>query len=571
MEQSKIIGRVIATEKKPTTIDEFTFWTDITSKLSAFDIVKVQHIDESYSYGVIKSISHITDASSFLTGFISSDFGDTEINAPTIRVGMHYVEVAVSYNDKNIYTPVHDGAPVYLATIDEITAALGLDRIKNKLVCGSLNMYEGTKDEISLPVSLNSKFLIGPEGAHLNISGISGLAAKTSYAMFLIKSIQHTFMLENKRNQETETVAFVIFNLKGKDLMALHEPNELEDETREEKELIYKEYETLGIPFKPLENVKYLIPFYRSGERSSSYLPKEIEENYINDGQLKRFKYTYEDDKESIEMLFANTDDPQQTMEAIISKIIDKNDRDFSHITTWDEFSEKIDELSQKSSDSGRQANEISVLSWRKFKRIINKTLKNTGLFANSISDSRGDECRLGNELMDIQANDIKVIDIAKLPEDKQAFVFGDALKTLYNLKLGEYDDDIDPTKIPDRIVVFVDELNKYVSKDSPKNSPILRQLLDITERGRSLGVVLFGAEQFRSNIHNRITGNCATHAYGRTNTIETGMKDYSSFPNTYKNILIRLDQGEYLIQNPVFRALLKVKFPKPVYKQFKK
>ena len=381
MEQSKIIGRVIATEKKPTTIDEFTFWTDITSKLSAFDIVKVQHIDESYSYGVIKSISHITDASSFLTGFISSDFGDTEINAPTIRVGMHYVEVAVSYNDKNIYTPVHDGAPVYLATIDEITAALGLDRIKNKLVCGSLNMYEGTKDEISLPVSLNSKFLIGPEGAHLNISGISGLAAKTSYAMFLIKSIQHTFMLENKRNKETETVAFVIFNLKGKDLMALHEPNELEDETREEKELIYKEYETLGIPFKPLENVKYLIPFYRSGERSSSYLPKEIEENYINDGQLKRFKYTYEDDKESIELLFANTDDPQKTMEAIISKIIDKNDRDFSHITTWDEFSEKIDELSQKSSDSGRQANEISVLSWRKFKRIINKTLKNTGLF----------------------------------------------------------------------------------------------------------------------------------------------------------------------------------------------
>lgn len=50
-------------------------------------------------------------------------------------------------------------------------------------------MYEGTKDceKVILPVNLNSKFIIGPEGAHLNISGISGLASKTSYAMFLLK------------------------------------------------------------------------------------------------------------------------------------------------------------------------------------------------------------------------------------------------------------------------------------------------------------------------------------------------------------------------------------------------
>ena len=107
-------------------------------------------------------------------------------------------------------------------------------------------------------------------------------------------------------------------------------------------------------------------------------------------------------------------------------------------------------------------------------------------------------------------------------------------------------------------------------SKDVPKTSPILRELLDVTERGRSLGVVLFGAEQFRSAIHDRITGNCATHAYGRTNSIETGTRDYGSLPATYKNMLMRLEQGDYLIQNPVFRSLLKINFPKPIYKQFK-
>ena len=46
------IGRVIATEKVPTTMDKFTFWTNADFKLHAFDIVKVKHIDDSYSFGL---------------------------------------------------------------------------------------------------------------------------------------------------------------------------------------------------------------------------------------------------------------------------------------------------------------------------------------------------------------------------------------------------------------------------------------------------------------------------------------------------------------------------------------
>ena len=274
-------------------------------------------------------------------------------------------------------------------------------------------------------------------------------------------------------------------------------------------------------------------------------------------------------------MLFADVDDPQQTMEAIISKIIDKNDPDFGDdcVNTWDDFREKVDELSQRSQSQGRGAtrssNEISVLSWRKFKRIVNKATKNDDMFANRADVSKH-ECRLADEIKHISNNDVYVIDIAKLPEDKQAFVFGDTVRTIYNLKLGEYDDE-NGVKPPARIIVFIDELNKYASKDTPKSSPILREILDITERGRSLGVVLFGAEQFRSNIHQRVTGNCSTHAYGRTNSIETATKDYSSLPGTYKNMLMRLEQGDYLIQNPIFRSLLKIRFPKPIYKQFKR
>jgi DNA helicase HerA-like ATPase len=290
-------------------------------------------------------------------------------------------------------------------------------------------------------------------------------------------------------------------------------------------------------------------------------------EQYSQNGQLKKFKYVYSNDRESIEMMFSNIDDTSQTMESIISKIVDDADPDFGGLSTWDEFLEKVSDNAKKGSGSQKSGNDISVLSWRKFKRIIRKAIQDE-MFANRVVPEKN-ECRLAEEIKKIKKNEVYVIDIAKLPEDKQSFVFGDAIRTIYNLKLGEYDDETNVCP-PSRIVVFIDELNKYASKDVPKSSPILKELLDVTERGRSLGVVLFGAEQFRSAIHPRITGNCATQAYGRTNSIETSSKDYGSLPNTYKNMLVRLKQGEYLIQNPVFRSLLKINFPMPIYKQTK-
>ena len=79
-------------------------------------------------------------------------------------------------------------------------------------------------------------------------------------------------------------------------------------------------------------------------------------------------------------------------------------------------------------------------------------------MFANR-ANSANNECRLADELKSIKNNDVRVIDIAKLPEDKQAFVFGDAIRTIYNLKLGVYDGEqnVNP---PARIVIFIDELN---------------------------------------------------------------------------------------------------------------
>lgn len=565
-----IIGRVLATEKNPTTIDNFTFWTDPELILNPFDIVKVQHVNNSFSYGVIEDIAHITDAASFLTNFISSDFGDVNAEENTLRIGMNYVTAKVVCNTENIYIPLQSNAKVMLATAEEINYALGLNDIRNPLVCGYLEMYEGTKgcEKVTLPVNLNSKFIVGPEGAHLNISGISGLASKTSYAMFLLKAIQDSYMKKDPQNEDEDSVAFVLFNVKGKDLLAIDQLNDFSDERNPEQAQkdTFAKYEKLGLAAEPFKNVQYYYPYSIPKTRHwNTYMtPEEVEDN-IKKKKAKKYKYIYKYDKENLDLMFANIDDSTQTMESIISYIMSGQGK-FNQVSDWQEFLEAVKE--KCSSETSGKDKEIPVASWRKFYRIINKSITDNKIFARDIREDEG-ETRIGDALKYIKKNEVHVIDIAKLSEDKQAYVFGDAIRTIYDLQLGQYagEEGVNP---PSRVVIFIDELNKYASKETPKNSPILRQVLDVAERGRSLGVVLFAAEQFRSAIHDRVTGNCSTHAYGRTNSIEVTKSDYKSIPSVYKTMMTRLKQGEYIIQNPIFRSLLNIKFPKPIYKQFK-
>ena len=153
-------------------------------------------------------------------------------------------------------------AKVMLAASEEINYALGLNDIRNPLVCGYLEMYDGTKgcEKVTLPVNLNSKFIIGPEGAHLNISGISGLASKTSYAMFLLKAIQDSYMKKGPQNDDSEdSVAFVLFNVKGKDLLAIDQVNDFFDERNPEqaRNETFAKYEQLGLSAEPFKDAEY--------------------------------------------------------------------------------------------------------------------------------------------------------------------------------------------------------------------------------------------------------------------------------------------------------------------------
>lgn len=552
MSTERIIGKISATEKCPSTTDDFYFWTDKGEILSPFDIVKVKHLpnDTTITYGVIEEINHVTDAPSHFTSFISSDFGDTNDNIGNMnRLGMNYVKAKVVCNTGNIYTPVLDGKQVSLCSPEDIKTALGLDDVKNPIVCGYLQMYKG-KEAQKIKVELNANFLIGPDGAHLNVSGISGLAAKTSYSMFLLNAIQQKFCTEDGGD-----VAFVFFNVKGRDLMAIDEPN---TELKATDKKIYTE--ELGLTTEPFHNVHYFYPF--DNQRLENILtnadPKDVKKQRA-EHKAFTYKFPCENYLDKLDLLLANEDDSTGTMESCVNYIIN-GQGNFRNISTWETLKDVIAQYANGSSTGSK--NEILPSSWKKFLRIINKAVNLQGVFNDNIADHEKD---LSTEIkVNLKGGQVMVVDITLLDDNTQSFVFGSVARAIWEMKF-----DTERNNVPKKVIIFVDELNKYASSDTPKNSPILHQLLDITERGRSLGIILFSVEQFRSAIHDRVKGNCATSAYGRTNAIEVSKPDYRYIPKVYQNMMTRLPAGEYIIANPALRSLVNVKFPYNTYKQF--
>jgi DNA helicase HerA-like ATPase len=549
---TKAIGTISATEKDANTCDEFMFWLDNKVKISPFDIVTVENpSDKSKTYGIVQDIFHITDSPGHISNYVSSDFGLVGAEPLTKKLALTYAKAKVIDNSAENYMPVIDGSLVFPADEDDINKALGLEiRPEKAFPAGLLKTSNG----VSVPILYNSDFVIGPEGAHVNISGISGLATKTSYAMFLMKAMQELI----------EDVAIIILNVKGDDLLRLEKPNtKITDKQKEE-------WDKFKIKCEPFKDVKYYYPYKKTannGKFANTALASEDLDEQFSTGKAQNYIYVYEHDRVKIDLLLSNIDDPNYTIESILNFMSNSNEFEQAEMS-WEDFRAKVREYANQRGEH-RSNKEIASQSWYRFSRLIGNSIKND-IFQNSISgDKQKNQTYLSKEITNIEGGVVYVVDIAKLDEQTQCLVFGDIIRTVYNLKHGEYEDERKSTKeIPKKVVIFVDELNKYAPSTSPKNSPILNYLLEITERGRSEGVILFSAEQFKSAVHDRVKGNCSTHVYGRTNAIEISKPDYRYIPKVYSGMMNRLDKGDLIIQHPIFKTLLKIAFPYPAYQQ---
>lgn len=544
--ERQVIGRTSATDKSPNNSDSFSFWLGEKVIVNPFDIVEVdqvKHDGSSTTYGLVSSLDHWTDSPNHLANYISSNFGELDEVPNTPRQGTTVAHVNVLSNDADIYMPVLSEQLVKFATPEGVEKALGIKDMSraDRVPAGLIRMSNGT----NCVAYIDRRYLLGPLSAHVNVTGISGLATKTSYAMFLIQSI-----LQSASDEDRSKIAVILLNVKQANLLQL-------DQEAEKKPTVdeMEKWEALGLKPGKFEHVHYFLPRGEKGT-ANTYLPDTLGTVYA---------YDFAGAADKLDLLFADVPDTYSTLESILGEIREgvlSGDKDFKDVHSWDNLlnSPPIFDPARKHDWRNIKASSLGV--FRRHMRRMVRT-RQSGVFVDALSTG---EVALGRELAKkLEGGHVYVVDIAKLFDHEQMLVFGDLLREVYNLKSGEPPKDR-RKPVPDKVIIFVDELNKYAPSGS-RPSPLTERVIDIAERGRSLGVTLVSCQQFASQAHARVVGNCATRVVGRTASSEVNDKSYNFLEKDVKSNVGRLISGELIMSHPVYRQPVKIIFPRPTYK----
>jgi DNA helicase HerA-like ATPase len=109
-----------------------------------------------------------------------------------------------------------------------------------------------------------------------------------------------------------------------------------------------------------------------------------------------------------------------------------------------------------------------------------------------------------------------------------------------------------------------LDELNKYAPREG--DSPIKQILLDVAERGRSLGVILIGAQQTASEVERRVVANCSIRVAGRLDAAEASRPEYGYLPPAQRQRATLAKPGTMFVSQPDIPVPLAVEFPFPAW-----
>lgn len=149
----------------------------------------------------------------------------------------------------------------------------------------------------------------------------------------------------------------------------------------------------------------------------------------------------------------------------------------------------------------------------------------------------------------------VTVVAIQSLHDLAQRFVVGALLQETFEEK------DRTGQRLPLSVVVL-DELNKYAPREG--HSPLKEMLVDIAQRGRSLGVLLVGAQQTASRVAPEVMENAAIRVAGRLDAAEAERSEYGwMLPSTRARARL-LKPGTMVISQPAIPVPLVVNFPFP-------
>ena len=546
------LGRVVATERRPNTPHEFHFWTALDSPVGIGTIVRVDGahpIDGRipHVYGIVVEGFSYTDLQSPMHDVLGYDgvpgnagFAVTE----RTEIRLYSAAVLRQIPDEPLQ-PVPMGE-VFLAEQDDVALALRMDTyLREGANTGiPIGVYRaGGTDSV---IYLDADFLLGPEAAHLNISGVSGLATKTSAVEWLLASIFTHFP------SSKGSIAAVCFNVKGPDLCYLDLPGRIDDRDREL-------YEKMGVAAEPFARVGYFAPYTAKGFQLNTLRSNERLTHNVTPltwGLREVLQYA--------EVLL-NRDDVDAKADALIDfireRIVDTRiekdgylSRDhtvqsFGDLEEW--FRDLLRGMEAKNAESWRTHHIATIRKVRN--RLSNISTRCAGL----VTDS-GDVSDL--PFGSFEDRTVYVVDVASLEEDAQDLIFARVVS-----KLREHLERRDLGV--SHLIVFVDELNKYAPGDG-QDTYVRKMLLDIAERGRYLGLVLFGAQQFRSQVHRRVVGNSGTALYGRMDPDELATPGYSVISPATRTKLATLEKGQLMVRHPHFTQPIFVRFPRPAVMQ---
>ena len=545
---TEALGRVVATERRPNTPHEFHFWTALESPVGIGTIVRVDGstpvngqipriygiVIEGFSYTDLQSPMH--DVMSHDGTPASAGFAVTERS----EIRLYSAAVLRQIPDEPLQ-PVPMGE-VYLADEEDVAVALRMDGyLKEGASTGiPIGVYRAGATDST--IYLDAEFLLGPEAAHLNISGMSGLATKTSAVEWLLSSV-FTHFPESKGS-----IAAVCFNVKGPDLCFIDQPGRLEERDLEL-------YEKMGVAPKPFENVRYFAPYTAKGFSLNTLRSNEALLHNVTPltwGLREVLKYA--------EVLL-NRDDIDAKADALIDfinervldRVFEKDNhlsrdhsvQSFADLEDW--FKDLLRGLEKSNSDSWRTHHIATIRKVRN--RLSNISTRCAGLVTDTgmVSD-----LPFGS----FEDRMVYVVDVATLEEDAQDLIFARIVS-----KLREHLERRDLGV--KHLIVFVDELNKYAPGDG-QDTYVRRMLLDIAERGRYLGLVLFSAQQFRSQVHRRVVGNSGTSLFGRMDSDELATPGYAVLSAATRTKLATLEKGQLMVRHPHFTQPIFVRFPRP-------
>ena len=499
--------------------------------------------DEVDHYGVVDQIESAYEGASFHSDVFRDAGGTLPVSVSTIA-HVSVTRVAVVHPtepEAEVLVPPLPKSPVRRASESDRELALYFDKMRGSRFPAGLSR-DGQ------PVYGNLEFLDGTRGAHVNISGISGVATKTTYALFLLYGLFNSSSLQNAHSTHA-----IIFNVKGEDLLWLDKPNARlpVDE--------HRKYEALGLPVGPFGSVGLWAPSARGdvvlpdtgsrGEGVTAYFWTLRE--FCRDRML-RFLFADSDDETSqlgfvitqVERFLESQMDGQAPDQGdLVLRVpgVDVGLRIDSFDRLVEVICDFIDGIAPRAASGTLQA----------FSRRLEAAGAAVSPLIRSARDVDAERHRF-----DWSRFQVNVIDINRLNDRAKRFVVGVVVKRLMEEK---------ETGGRDPLVFLVlDELNKYAPREG--RSPIKEVVLDIAERGRSLGVVLIGAEQTASEIERRVTANASFRVVGRLDAAEAQRDEYGFLTSSARLRSSILKPGSMFLQQPDVPVPLLVQFPFPAW-----